>query len=150
MSAPADPAFAERVAAGFAAQPFMGLLGASLARVEPGLVEIVLPVRPALGQQHGFVHAGAAWSIADSAAGFAAQTLMPPGTGVLTVELKINLLRPATGVRLTAVGRVERAGRRITVCRSDVLAEAEDATTRPVAIALGTFTAVPETPATAG
>jgi uncharacterized protein (TIGR00369 family) len=141
---PPDPAFAERVAAAFAAQPFMALLGARLDRVEAGRVEILLPVVHALGQQHGYVHAGAAWSIADSAAGFAAQTLMPPDHGVLTVELKINLLRPATGRALRAVGTVERAGRRLTVCRSEVLAEGADGATRPVALALGTFMALPE------
>lgn len=141
---PADPAFAARVAAGFAAQPFMALIGARLGDVAPGRVEIVLPVTPALGQQHGYVHAGAAWSIADSAAGFAAQTLMPADHGVLTVELKINLMRPATGHALRAVGTVERAGRQLTVCRSEVLAEAGGGTVRTVALALGTFMAVPE------
>lgn len=135
---PRDPDYAARVAASFARQAFMGLLGAELLSVAPGAVAIALPVRPELGQQHGFVHAGAAWAIADSAAGYAAQSLMPPGDGVLTVELKINLLAPARGSRLVARGRVERAGRTLTVACAEVVAEAEGGET-PVATALGTF-----------
>jgi uncharacterized protein (TIGR00369 family) len=102
-------------------------------------VEIVLPIRPELAQQHGYAHAGAAWAIADSAAGYAAQTLLAPQDGVLTVELKINLLAPARGVRLIARGQVERAGRRLTVARSDVFAIDETGAEKPVALAVGTF-----------
>jgi uncharacterized protein (TIGR00369 family) len=123
--APRDPDFAARVRASFAAQRFMAHLGAELLSVAPGAVEIALPLRPALTQHHGYAHAGATWSIADTAAGFAAQTLMAPDEGVLTVELKINLLAPARGARLIARGRVERAGRRLTVGRADVFAEGE-------------------------
>jgi len=139
MNKPRDPDYAARVRAGFANQPFMALIGAELVSVAPGAVEIALPLRPALCQQHGYAHAGATWAIADSAAGFAAQSLMAPGDGVLTVELKINLLAPATGRRLIARGRVERAGRRLTVGRAEVAAEAEDGGETVVAIALGTF-----------
>lgn len=117
----------------------MALLGAELGRVSHGAFEIRLPLRPELSQQHGYAHAGAAWAIADSAAGYAAQSCMGPGDGVLTVELKINLLAPAHGVELVARGRVERAGRTLTVCRSDVLAIGEDGEETPVATALGTF-----------
>ncbi|MEL6575759.1 MAG: PaaI family thioesterase [Pseudomonadota bacterium] len=141
---PRDPDWEARVRRGFAGQPFMTLLGAALGRVEPGAVEIRLPIQEALGQQHGFVHAGALWSIADSAGGFAAQSLMAPGEGVLTVELKINLLSPAHGESLRAIGRVERAGRRLTVGRSDVYAEEAEKAPRHVATALGTFLAVSE------
>jgi uncharacterized protein (TIGR00369 family) len=140
--APRDPDFAARVRASFAAQRFMAHLGAELLSVAPGAVEIALPLRPALTQHHGYAHAGATWSIADTAAGFAAQTLMAPDEGVLTVELKINLLAPARGARLIARGRVERAGRRLTVGRADVFAEGEGGQT-PVAIALGTFMTMP-------
>ncbi|MEM7499691.1 MAG: PaaI family thioesterase [Pseudomonadota bacterium] len=144
---PRDPGWEARVRRGFEAQPFMTLIGARLGALAPGRVEIALPIREALGQQHGFVHAGALWSIADSAAGFAAQSLMAAEDGVLTVELKINLLSPAHGRLLRAVGQVERAGRRLTVGRSDVYAVAdgaEDAPPRHIATALGTFTTVPE------
>jgi uncharacterized protein (TIGR00369 family) len=140
--APADPDYAARVRRSFDCQAFMTLLGARLGAVAPGAVEIVLPIRPELCQQHGYAHAGAAWSIADSAAGYAAQTLMGPGDGVLTVELKINLLAPARGTHLVARGRVERAGGRLTVCRSDVTAETPEGTVA-VATALGTFMRMP-------
>lgn len=133
-----DPAYAERVAGEFARQGFMALLGAELLSVAPGAVSIRLPLRPELSQQHGHAHAGAAWAIADSAAGFAAQSLMAPGDGVVTVELKINLLAPARGKALIARGRVLRAGRTLTVGQAEVVALA-DGTETPVATALGTF-----------
>ncbi len=136
---PRDPAFAERVRRSFARQRFMALLGAELVSVAPGAVAIALPLRPELEQQHGYAHAGAAWAIADSAAGYAAQTLMAAGDGVLTVELKINLLAPAQGARLVACGRVERAGRTLTVGRSDVVALDAAGAETVVATALGTF-----------
>lgn len=138
MTAPRDPDYAERVQRSFARQEFMALIGAEIVSVAPGAVEIALPVRPELSQQHGYVHAGACWSIADTAAGYAAQTLIGPEDGVLTVEFKINLLAPGRGRRLIARGRVERAGRRLTVARSDVFAEGEEGETQ-VATALGTF-----------
>lgn len=139
MRAVRDPDYAGKVHRSFARQAFMGLIGAELVRIEPGFVEIVLPLRPALSQQHGFAHAGAAWSIADSAGGYAAQTLMAAEDGVMTVELKINLLSPAKGERLVARGRVERAGRRLTVCRSDVVAVDAAGQETAVALAIGTF-----------
>ncbi len=137
--APRDPLYAERVREGFARQGFMALIGAELVSVAPGAVAIGLRLRPELSQQHGYAHAGAAWAIADSAAGFAAQSLMAPGDGVLTVELKINLLVPAEGVRLVARGRVERSGRTLSVCRADVVAEDAEGRESAVATALGTF-----------
>ena len=143
---PRDPDHAARVARSFAAQAFMAHIGAELGAVAPGRVVISLPVRPDLCQQHGYVHAGAAWSIADSAAGYAAQSLMGPSDGVLTVELKINLLAPAAGVRLVATGEVERAGRQLTVARADVEAEDEAGARRHVATALGTFMRMPDLP----
>src|SRR6185369_9076014 len=117
-----DPAFAERVRTSFARQEFMATLGARLGRVEPGEVDIELPVRGALTQQHGFVHAGALASVLDSAAGYAAFTLMPEGAAVLSIEFKINLLEPARGASIVARGRVLRAGRTISVCRADAVA----------------------------
>ena len=138
---PRDPRYRERVHESFARQNFMELIGARLLSVAPGSVEIELPLRPELEQQHGYAHAGAAWSIADSAAGYASQSLMAADEGVLTVELKINLLAPAKGERLIARGRVERAGRRLIVARSDVYAVEGGAETH-VAIALGSFMTV--------
>ena len=135
---PRDPDFHARVHVSFARQNFMAHIGARILSVAPGAVEIELPIHSALEQQHGYAHAGAAWSIADSAAGFASQSLMAADEGVLTVELKINLLAPAKGERLIARGRVERAGRRLTVARADVYADANGTETH-VAMATGTF-----------
>ena len=100
----------------------MATLGASLERVEAGAIDICLPVRPEISQQHGFVHAGAIASIADSACGYAAFSLMGSDSGVLAVEFKINLLAPGAGDYLIARGRVIRAGRTLTVCQADVAA----------------------------
>jgi len=117
---PKDPAFEARIRASFARQKVMGLIGAVLTRVVPGRVEIELPYRDDLTQQHGFFHAGIAGTIADSAGGFAAYTLMPASASVLSVEYKINLLSPADGERLVASGQVVRAGRTLTVCDLEV------------------------------
>jgi len=120
---PADPAFVERTRASFARQGIMALIGATLERVEPGVVEIALPFKPELSQQHGFFHAGVLATIADSAAGYAAFTLFPADAAVLTVEYKINLMAAADGDKLTAVGKVIRTGRTLTVCQFDVHVE---------------------------
>jgi uncharacterized protein (TIGR00369 family) len=120
---PADPDFEQRTRASFARQGAMAYLGATLARVQPGVVEIVLPFRPELAQQHGFFHAGIISTIADSAGGYAGFTLFAPDTGVLTVEFKVNLLAPADGERAIAVGEVIRSGRTLTVCRLDAFVE---------------------------
>lgn len=119
---PADADFAERVRGSFARQSIMGLIGAELARVEPGLVEILLPYREDLCQQHGFFHAGVTATIADSAGGYAAFTLFPAESSVLTTEFKINLLAPAAGERLRALGRVIKPGRTLTICDVEVFA----------------------------
>ena len=120
---PADPGFETRTRASFARQGAMALIGARLERVEPGRVEIVLPFRPELSQQHGFFHAGMIAAIADSAGGYAGFTLFPPEAGVLTVEFKLNLIAAADGERAIALGEVIRSGRTLTVCRLDAFVE---------------------------
>ena len=119
----------------------MQTLGAELAEVEKGRVTITAPILPSVLQQQGAGHAGLAFSIADSAAGYSALTIMPEGTEVMTVEMKINLMSPAVGDRLVAEGRVVRAGRRITVVAADVWAETDDDRTH-VAMMQGTVIAV--------
>jgi len=119
---PADPDFADRVRISFERQSIMALIGAKLSRVEAGLVEIELPYRPALCQQHGFFHAGVTSTIADSAGGYAAFSLFPADASVLTTEFKINLLAPADGERLRALGRVLKPGRTLTICEVEVFA----------------------------
>ncbi len=101
----------------------MHTLGATLGAIAPGFVEIAIRPDPSISQQHGFVHAGAVAAIADSAAGYAALSLMSPGTGVLSTEFKINLLAPAVGDRIVARGRVVKAGRTLTVAQTEVFAE---------------------------
>ena len=113
---------ARRVERSFAAQDFLQTIGADLVSVSPGAVEIGVNIRPGLFQQHGFVHAGVVSAIADTAAGYAAMSLLREGTEVLTAEFKINLLTPARGERLVARSRVVRAGRRLTVSACDVFA----------------------------
>jgi uncharacterized protein (TIGR00369 family) len=117
--------YQERIRSSFARQGLMRTLGATLGNVAPGLVEIVLRPDPAISQQHGFVHAGALSAVADSAAGYAALSLMPPGRGVLSTEYKINLVAPAVGDRIVARGRVVKAGRTLTVAQTDVFAESD-------------------------
>lgn len=116
-----DPDFARRVRDSFARQSIMGLIGAAITRVEAGEVEIELPFRADLCQQHGFFHAGVTSTIADSAGGYAAYSLFPADASVLTVEFKINLLAPADGDLLRAVGRVVKPGRTLTVTEAEVL-----------------------------
>jgi uncharacterized protein (TIGR00369 family) len=113
----------ERIRGSFARQGLMATLGATLGSIAPGEVEISILPHAAISQQHGFVHAGAITAIADSAAGYAALTLMPAGRGVLSVEYKINLLAPAAGDRIVARGRVVKAGRTLTVAQAEVVAE---------------------------
>jgi uncharacterized protein (TIGR00369 family) len=118
---PKDPAFETRIRESFVRQKVMSLIGAALTRVEPGRVEIELPFRDDLTQQHGFFHAGIVGTIADSAGGYAAYSLMPAGSSVLSVEYKINLMAPADGERLVASGQVVRSGRTLTVCDLEVV-----------------------------
>ena len=119
MDAP-NPSFAQDVERSFARQAIMNLIGARLSLVEPGVIEITLPYRADLTQQHGFLHAGVVTTIADSACGYAAYSLMPAGSEVLSVEFKVNLLRPAQGESFVARAEVIKAGRTLTVVRADV------------------------------
>ena len=119
---PRDPNYAERVRASFGLQHAMSLIGAEMALVEPGYVEIHLPHRPEITQQHGFIHGGVVGMIADSAAGYAANTLTPADTSVLTVEYKLNLVAPADGERLVARGEVVKPGRTLIITKAEVFA----------------------------
>lgn len=116
----------------------MHTLGARLTAVRDGEVEITLPFREDITQQHGFLHAAAITAIADSAAGYAALTLMPPEAEVLSVEFKVNMLTPAVGDYFIATGRVIRSGRTITVCTAEVEAVASESR-KTVCILQGTM-----------
>ena len=119
---PRDPNFEAKVRDSFGRQTVMRTLGAVVSKVEPGEVEIEMPFRADLTQQHGFIHGGIVTAIVDSACGYAAFSLTAPDTAVLTVEYKVNFVAPAEGERLVARGEVVRSGATITVCKGDVLA----------------------------
>lgn len=121
---PKDPDFEARCRDSFARQPYMAHLGARLAVVRPGYAEIHLPARPELRQQHGYYHGGSIASVLDSAAGYAAFSLMPPGATVLTVEYKLNFVAPGQGERLVARGQVIKPGRTLTIVQADAHAVA--------------------------
>jgi uncharacterized protein (TIGR00369 family) len=117
---PQDPQFEARVRRSFDRQRALATLGATLVRVVPGEVEIHLPFRPELAQQHGFLHAGVSTAVVDTACGYAALSLMPAGAAVLTIEFKVNLLAPGQGELFIATGRVVKPGRTVTVCSGEV------------------------------
>ena len=127
-----------RIRDSFDKQTMMQTLGAALDSVTEGRVVITAPILPTSLQQQGAGHAGLAFSIGDSAAGYSALTMMPDGAEVMTVEMKINLIAPAIGDRLVAEGRVVRAGRRIVVVAADVFAEVNGAR-KHVAMMQGTM-----------
>ena len=135
---PKTPSFEERVRESFARQGLMTTINARLSHVAPGEVAIELPFHDDLTQQHGYLHAGIVTSIADTACGYAALTLMPEEADVLSVEYKINLLSPARGEKFTARAVVKRAGRTLTVCEAEVFATNGDEE-KPVAAMLATM-----------
>lgn len=135
---PRDPDWERVVRESFARQAYMGLIGAHLAELHPGRVNVELPFRDDLCQQRGFLHGGVVTAIADSAAGYAAFTLMPAGSSPLTVELKINLLAPAVGERFLATAHVVRSGKTLSVVEADVFAEAQGRR-KPIAKMLATL-----------
>ena len=120
---PENADYQRRIRSSFAKQGLMSTLKATLGDISPGLVEIAIRPDPTISQQHGFVHAGALSAVADTAAGYAALSLMPQGKGVLTTEFKINLVAPALGDRILARGRVVKAGRTLTLAQAEVFAE---------------------------
>ena len=111
-----------RVRSSFEKQRVMHTMGVTIERIAPGEVDLKLPFREDLTQQHGFLHAGVVTTVADSACGYAALSLMPPGAGVLSIEFKVNLLAPAKGEAIVARGRVVKAGRTVSVVHGDVFA----------------------------
>ncbi len=145
MAESRNPRFEQTVRESFAAQQLMATIGARLANVTAGEIEIRVRFRRDLTQQHGFLHAGVVTSALDSACGYSALSLMEEGVGVLTVEFKTNLLAPARGEELIARGRVLRAGRTISVCQAEAAMLADGAETL-VAIMLATVMTVRSRP----
>jgi uncharacterized protein (TIGR00369 family) len=111
---------AEVIRQSFARSGFMTGMGARIVTLEPGRCVLEMPFSDRVTQQHGFFHGGAVVTLADTAGGYAAMTLVPDGIDVLTLEYKINFLRPALGERINAEGHVLRAGRNIIVTRVDI------------------------------
>ncbi|MCV3272884.1 PaaI family thioesterase [Roseobacter sinensis] len=137
-----DAGNTDRIRRSFAAQAMMATLGAEITAVAEGAVEITAPILPSATQQQGYGHAGLTFSIGDSAAGYAALTMLPPDTEVVTAEIKINLLAPAIGDTLRARGRVIKPGRRLVVVSSEVHA-LKDGTETLIAVLQGTMVPVP-------
>jgi uncharacterized protein (TIGR00369 family) len=136
---PRDPRFRQQVRDSFARQTFMTTLGVSMAEIEPGHCVLKLPSRPDLCQQNGYIHAGATTALADTAAGYAAYSLIAEGGNILTVEFKMNLLNPAEGDWLEARAKVIKPGRTLIVVRSDVFGMRPGQEERPVATMLATM-----------
>lgn len=122
MTRVSNPDFAADVSASFNKQNAMHLIRATLPVVEHGRTEIHVPHWEGVEQQHGFVHGGVVGMIADSAAGYAAMSMVPASASVLTVEYKLNLVAPADGEKLIARGQVVRPGRTLVVTKAEVFA----------------------------
>lgn len=123
IGSPVGPDVEQRIRGSFQRQGLMAHLGATISQVRHGLVTIRMPFRPELSQQHGYFHAGGTSAIADSAGGYAGFTLFPEDSSVLTVELKVNLINPAQGDALEAVGKAVKAGKTLTICQLEVFAD---------------------------
>lgn len=139
---PKNPDYRAVATATFDRQQAMRTLGISIARLEPGEVDLAMPYSHALTQQNGFVHAGVITAALDTACGIAAFTLMPAGTDVLTVEFKTNLLAPASGERFVFRAHVIKPGRTLTVCDAQAFA-ARDGVESLIATMTGTLMALP-------
>lgn len=133
------PDFEERVRSSFARQSVMRTIGAELTFVAPGTVEIEMPYSEALTQQHGFLHAGVISTALDSACGYAAYSLMPENSGVLSIEFKVNLLAPGRGERFVFRGSVTKPGRTIVVADGQAYAFAADGEAKLIATMTGTM-----------
>jgi len=137
-------AISPRLSESFKKQTMMQTLGASIMQAGEGFCVIRAPILAGMRQQHGAGHAGLAFTLGDTAAGYAALSLMPPGQEVMTVEIKINLLAPAMGEALEARGEVVRSGRRLTIVRAEVWA-IDGARRKSIALLQGTM--IPVDPA---
>jgi len=147
-----DPDFERSVRESFARQRIMQTFGAELEAVGPGRVTISMPFSEKLAQQHGYLHAGAMATVLDSACGYAALTLMPKGSGVVSVEFKISMLAPAKGRALLATAEVVRSGRTITFCEAEAVMDGVEpgASAIPVATMTGTMMRIERRPGIEG
>ena len=139
---PRNPDYRAVATETFERQRAMRTLGISIARIEPGEVDLAMPYAPEFTQQNGFMHAGIITAGLDTACGIAAFTLMPEGSDILTVEFKTNLLAPARGERFLFRGVVVKPGRTLTVCDGRAYA-VQDGVETLVATMTGTLMALP-------
>ncbi|WP_299351708.1 PaaI family thioesterase [uncultured Shimia sp.] len=137
-----SPVIKNKISASFSAQSMMKTISSEIVKIETGQVTLAAPILPECRQQQGFGHAALTFALGDTAAGFAALTVMPEDMEVLTAEIKINLLAPAAGDRLRAEGRVIKPGRRLVVVQADVYAE-QDGSDKHIAVLTGTMVPVP-------
>ncbi len=144
-----NPQFDSDVRDTFSSQSFLRVIGAEIASVSPGAVDVSLPCAEHLLQHHGYLHGAVVAAIVDTACGCSALTLMPPRSSVLTVEYKVNFLAPAAGDRIIARGRVVKAGRRLTVCRGEAYARS-GAAEKMVAALMATMIRLPAGPLPTG
>jgi len=119
---PLGPEVATRVRNGFARQGLINTLNGKIAYISPGELHITAPFDERFTQQDGFLHAGIVTTLMDSACGYAAYTLMPSNSRVLSVEFKVNFLSPAQGERFRAEGKVAKSGKTISVCEGKLFA----------------------------
>lgn len=133
-----SPKILEKIRNSFHAQSMMATIGAALDEVQPGQVTLSAPILDGCKQQAGYGHAALSFALGDTAAGYAALSVMPPEAEVLTSEIKINLLAPAAGDRLIARGKVIKPGRRLVIVQSDVFA-VKDGIESHIAICIGTM-----------
>lgn len=117
-----DPRYETRVRSSFEKQEVMKTIGASLVKIAPGEAVIEFSYDRSLTQQNGYIHAGVVTMVVDSACGYAAYTLMPADSEVLTIEYKVNFMSPAKGDTFKGIGKVLKSGRTITVCSGKVVA----------------------------
>ena len=121
-----------------AAMPMARTLGLAFTHVDPGRVELEVPVAEAFTFRPGQLQATPVFAAADFAAMSAAGTLLPPGWSNATIDATLKLVAPARGAKLRARGRVIDAGRLLTTCAADVYAVAEDGSETLCATLLGT------------
>jgi uncharacterized protein (TIGR00369 family) len=134
-----SPEIVQKINQSFADQSLMGSIGASIASLGYGVSTLTSPIREGFKQQQGFGHAALTFALGDTAAGYAALSVMPENCEVLTTEMKINLLAPAQGVQLRAEGRVIKPGRRLVIVQADVYADQEDGSARHIALLTGSM-----------
>ncbi len=139
--APRNPDWERSLREIFASNAMMRRLEITLDAIAPGAVSVRAPITEHVTQHHGYAHAGLAFTMGDNAQGMAAASLLEPGQGIVTIEMKINLLAPAVGEGLLARGFVERAGRRVIVTRGEVVALSEGRE-KTVALMLGSMAVV--------